>query len=214
MLKVEKLVVGLIEENTYAVINRANKALIIDPGAEADKIIAWIQDNQWEVEAILLTHCHYDHIGALDKLRAQYGIKAYVHPIEASFIGDPSKNLSLFASQPLVQQDAEFEWQSMGEQQVGSFTFSIAHTPGHSPGHVIYVFRDDQFVIAGDTVFKGTIGRTDIPAADSATLLENIEKEIAHLNPVFRIYPGHGDETTVGKEWETNPFFAEFTQNL
>lgn len=213
MLKVEKLVVGLIEENTYAVINEENKALIFDPGDEANKIIAWIQENQWEVEAILLTHSHFDHIGALDELRAHFDIKAYVHPIEAAFIGDPAKNLSLFASHPVVQKDAEFEWDSIGEQEVASFTFIVAHTPGHSPGHVIYIFPEDQFIIAGDTVFRGSIGRTDIPAADSATLLESIETHFVPLDPAYRIYPGHGESTTLQREWETNPFLAEFNRD-
>lgn len=208
MLKVGKLVVGQIQENTYVVYNEDNKALIIDPGDDADRIIAWIKGNGWEPEAILITHTHFDHVLAVDSVRDEFGIEVYVHEIESETFQTPNRNMQ--PSTVVVNRPADHLWSELGEHTVGSFTFDIALIPGHSPGHVVYTFKEDGFVICGDTVFNGSIGRTDTPGGDLQTLLVGIARDILTLPGDFVLFPGHGGPTTVSQEIQSNPFLQGF----
>lgn len=206
MLEINCLRVGPIQENTYVVSDELGQALIFDPGAEAEKIIAWIEENKWQPLAILLTHCHYDHIGALDQLRDHFKIHAYVHEIEQTFLSNPDLNLSVFTPSPFTQRAAENVWSAEEDQKIASFTFKVIHTPGHSPGHVIYHFDEDQFIISGDLVFQGSIGRTDLPKADPNQLMKSIDQAIKPLDPAYQLFPGHGNKTSIGDELANNPF--------
>lgn len=208
MLKVGKLVVGQIQENTYVVYNEDNKALVIDPGDDADRIIAWIKGNGWEPEAILITHTHFDHVLAVDSVRDEFGIEVYVHEIESETFQTPNRNMQ--PSTVVVNRPADHLWSELGEHTVGSFTFDIALIPGHSPGHVVYTFKEDGFVICGDTVFNGSIGRTDTPGGDLQTLLVGIARDILTLPGDFVLFPGHGGPTTVSQEIQSNPFLQGF----
>lgn len=209
-LNVEKIVVGAYQENTYVVYNEAKEALIIDPGDEAERIIAWIKENEWKPQAILITHTHIDHVMAIDPVREAFGIEAYVHEIEADTFQTPDMNMQ--ASDIVVNKPADHLWTELGEHTVGSFTFDIALVPGHSPGHVVYIFKEDAFVICGDTIFRGSIGRTDLRGGDLRTLLLGILRDILPLPKHFILYPGHGESTTVQREIQTNPFLEMFRQ--
>lgn len=208
MLNVEKLVVGFVQENTYVIYNEANEALIIDPGDDADRIIAWVKENDWNPQAVLITHAHFDHVLAVDAVRDEFGIEAYVHEIEAEFFQHPDFNM--LPSLSRENRPAEHLWTDIGEHTVGSFTFDIALVPGHSLGHVIYIFKEDEFVICGDTVFSGSIGRTDLPGGDLNILLEGIARDILTLPANYVLFPGHGGSTTVSQEIQSNPFLQGF----
>lgn len=208
MLKVEKLTVGPIQENTYVIYNELNEALIIDPGDEADRIIQWVKDNQWNLQAILITHTHFDHIQAVEAVRNEFNIEVYVHEIEQQTFQTPNRNMQ--PSDIVVNRPADHLWSELGEHTVGSFTFELALIPGHSPGHVIYIFEEAEIVIIGDVVFKGSVGRTDTPGGDFYTLLEGIARDVVTLPHSYRLFPGHGGDTTVGEEVRTNPFFESF----
>lgn len=214
MLKIEMMTVGPIQENAYVVINEVtNEALIVDPGEEAERFIHWIKSNNWQPVAVLLTHCHSDHIGALDAVREAFNIEAYVHEIEQDYLTDPELNLSALQPFPnLSQHPAEHLWTVMGRKTIGSFEFEVAHVPGHSPGHVVYIFHDDAFVVVGDAVFNGSVGRTDLPGGDLRTLLQGIAQHIVPLPGHFVLYPGHGDQTTIQAEIKFNPYFEAFRQ--
>lgn len=214
MLEIYGMTLGPIQENGYVVVNsETRKALIFDPGEEGARFINWIKENGWEPQAILLTHTHSDHIGAVDEVRDAFDIEVYVYELEADWLVDPNKNLSAMQPFGLVSlREAEHIWttEDLGEQTVGDFTFRLAHVPGHSPGHVIYIFDDAQFVVVGDAVFQGSIGRTDLPGGDYATLMGAIAREILVLPTEYQLYPGHGGATTVGAEMASNPFFDVF----
>lgn len=139
MLKVAMKTIGLMQENVYVVYNEKNEALVFDPGAQGKILIDWIETNHWQPLAILLTHCHFDHIGALDQLRDHFKVPVYVHSNEADFFDQPVNNLSYMLPEPLTQRKADHIWSQMGQQEVKGFTFTVKHTPGHSPGSVIYL---------------------------------------------------------------------------
>lgn len=204
MPTITRIKTGAIEENCYLISNDKD-CLIVDPGAEADKIIATIDQLKVTPIAILLTHCHFDHIGALEEVRAQYQVPVYVHPAEQAWLGDPNMNLSYKIGRvPVIAKEAEHEFE-MKEYEIGDFTFKVVPTPGHSIGSVSFIF--DDFVVVGDALFKGSVGRTDIPTGDATQLLESIATQLFTLPDEMIAYPGHGDDTTIRHEKATNPFF-------
>lgn len=206
-MKIIPLITGLIQENCYLVYSE-NHLVIIDPGAEAEKIKAAIAQTGATPIAILLTHTHYDHIGAVDELRDTYQIPVYVSPLEADWLGDPVMNLSGLprhddmADVVVRPADELFE---LKEYQLQDIAFKVVPTPGHSIGSVSFVFP--EFVVSGDALFSGSVGRTDLPTGNLEQLLTGIRNQLFVLPDEFPVYPGHGPSTTILKEKRTNPFF-------
>ncbi|MBD3949954.1 MBL fold metallo-hydrolase [Tuanshanicoccus lijuaniae] len=209
MYQVFQKTVGIASENTYVIVNEQQQALIVDPGDEASLLIQWIESNDWQPQAVLLTHGHFDHIGALDAVRQHFGIEAYIHHIEAAFLSDPMLNLSSgLMNEAVCRQPAEHLWRETGMKRVGDFEFRIELIPGHSPGHVVYIFEPEGFVMAGDTLFNGSIGRTDFYLGSLSKLLNGIQTYLLPLADECIVYPGHGAATTIGNERLTNPFLV------
>lgn len=194
---------GPAEENCYFIYNEEN-LLIVDPGNDAHLIKQFIKETGRKPVAILLTHTHYDHIGALEDIRQTYQIPVYVSPAEQSWLADPALNLSGAAN--IVCQPAEFEFE-LTDYTLGDMTFKVVPTPGHSPGGVSFIFPSDNFVITGDALFGGSVGRTDLPQGDHELLLSSIQRELFTLPDHYDVYPGHRGPTTIGHEKATNPFF-------
>lgn len=207
MLKIERILTGTIQENCYLIYNDTN-LLIIDPGAEAQKISTQIKRTGKVPVAILLTHTHYDHIGAVEELRSLYKIPVYVSPLEQEWLSDPVLNLSGLGRHDdiadIIVQPAEVEFE-MKSYDLGGMKFSVVPTPGHSIGSVSFIF--DDFVLTGDALFKGSIGRTDLHTGDMNQLLHSIQTYLFTLPDEFPAYSGHGDATTIEHEKKTNPFF-------
>lgn len=207
MLRIARIPLGPLGTNGY-VIYEEKKALVIDPGGDFEKLHKFLQEKGLGVEAILLTHAHFDHIGALETTRNHYEAPVYLHLEESDWLSDPAKNGSeWFGMDPISASDPDFLLEA-GEQKIGSFSFEARHVPGHSPGSVALVFRNERFTIAGDTLFRGGIGRTDLPGGDHEQLLDAILEELLTLRDDMRIYPGHGEPTTVGEERKANPFLT------
>ncbi|MBG9981623.1 MBL fold metallo-hydrolase [Aerococcaceae bacterium DSM 111020] len=211
MYDVEYLTVaGQFMENCYAVIHpESREALIIDPGGNETEIIDWIAELNIQPIAILLTHAHSDHIGAVDALRDEYGILLYVYYLESDHLTNPRLNLSaLYPGEEITVRPADIAWvePDLTYQQIGPFYFEMGFAPGHSPGHVIFKFLESGFVISGDVIFQGSIGRTDLPGGDTERLMQSIREEIYTLPDETVLYPGHGSQTTVAHEKQTNPF--------
>lgn len=204
----KQMPLGAIQTNCYILDNEKGEALIIDPGEEGNKVIDYIEKKGLKPVAVLLTHAHFDHIGALDHVRERWHIPAYLHVNEADWLADPEKNGS--AHFPIVSdlfcQPAEKLISEEGTITIESFQFDVLETPGHSQGSASFYFKDDHVIFSGDALFNGGIGRTDLYSGDQTVLLDSIHKKLLILPPETVVAPGHGFETTVSMEAETNPF--------
>ncbi|WP_042473817.1 MBL fold metallo-hydrolase [Bacillus ndiopicus] len=205
---------GPIQTNCYIVSNINKQCLIFDPGEEGERLIREIKANQLKPLAIFLTHTHFDHIGAVNELRDAFDIPVYVHEKEVDWLADPMKNGSgKYAELPNYVVDKPKEEHIIRKEQVfniENFVFKAVFTPGHSPGSISYIFEEEGFAIVGDTLFEGSIGRTDLIGGSMPVLLQSIHDKLLSLAEDTIIYPGHGDYTTPATEMETNPFLNGF----
>lgn len=209
LLTIDTLTLGPVQTNCYIVAHEDGKCLIIDPGAESGKIKALLEKNNWEPLAVLLTHGHFDHIGAVDEVRDAYDVPVYVSELEKDWLGKPGLNGS--GKYPVIPDmrigDADL---LVGEKEkaltIGPFQIQLFHTPGHSPGSITFGFRDAGFAVVGDTLFRGSIGRTDLVGGNHETLIASIRCSLLTLPAETRIFPGHGPATTPATEQRTNPF--------
>lgn len=208
MLKINQMELGPVQTNCYIISNDAKECLIFDPGEEADKIIGFLQKKQLTPVAILLTHAHFDHIGAVDALREKYEIPAYLHKLEKEWLGKPNLNGSgKYSMVPDYRlKDADILLDGEKQLEINGFKMDIFHTPGHSPGSVSYSFGQEGFAIVGDTLFRGSIGRTDLVDGSEKKLLQSINDSLLTLPEHMILYPGHGPETTPEQEKRSNPF--------
>lgn len=211
-MKIYAFALGPVGTNAYLLVNDQNRGLFFDPGAKSPKVFEFIDEQQIKIEAILLTHAHFDHIGGLEELRQKTGAPVYIHTKENHWLSDPMLNGSgrhpwtQFVP-PAVCKSADVLIDHEGELQIGDFSIRIFHTPGHSPGSLSYYIHN--FVICGDTLFKGSIGRTDLLDGDYDLLMASIEDKLLTLPEETIIYPGHGDPSTIGEEKRENPFINQ-----
>ncbi len=183
---------------------------MIDPGGGAGELIQYTKD--YDVTAILLTHAHFDHIGALEEVRKEWNCPVYMHAEEASWLEDPQKNGSgVFPGIEAVRcSPPEHVIVEEGPLHVGSFRFDVMYTPGHSPGSISFYLEEENIVFSGDVLFRGGVGRTDLYGGSEEVLLESIHSRLLPLPEDTIVANGHGPETTVGSEKETNPFINGF----
>lgn len=205
MMEIKKYALGQLGTNGYLVI-KEDDLLIIDPAGEPNRLIKEIDRLAIKPKAILLTHAHFDHIGAVDPLRKQYDLPVYLHENEHEWMGNPALNGSkYFPVKEVVCQPAD-HCLKPGPMSIGTFDFTIIETPGHSPGGVAFVFNQERLIISGDSLFNRGIGRTDLPLGDYDTLIQTIKEKLFQLPDDYVVYPGHGPATTIGDEKKLNPF--------
>ncbi len=201
---------GAIQTNAYLLFNHNKNALIIDPGGDFEQLEAIIEEKKLNPQAVLLTHAHFDHIGAVEQAREKWEIPVFLHEKESEWLGDPEKNGS--ASFPIVSNISTKPADKLleGEQElsIGDFVCTVFQTPGHSPGSVSYYFKQDEIVFSGDALFDGSIGRTDLYGGDQELLIQSIEEKLFSLPENTTVAPGHGGTTTIIKEKQTNPFLS------
>lgn len=206
-MKIKRLSLGPLGTNCY-IIYKGKEALIIDPGEEAEKIIHFLQGKELRPHAILLTHAHFDHIGAVEEVRYHYNIDVYLHENEENWLEDPSLNGSI--KYPIKQIKTKKPEQKLlpGKLGLGKFSFEIIHTPGHSPGSVSFIFHDEQITFSGDVLFRRGIGRTDLIEGSAQQLEASIQDRLYQLDDSYTVYPGHGGTTTIGDEKLNNPYVS------
>ncbi|MDQ0351015.1 glyoxylase-like metal-dependent hydrolase (beta-lactamase superfamily II) [Alkalibacillus filiformis] len=198
---------GLLGTNCY-IIEQNQKALVVDPGGDAEKLIQFFSENDIQPIAILLTHAHFDHIGGVEELRSYYSIDVYMHELEREWLTNPQLNGSQRFQVGEIKAEREADqFLTEGISTIDQFEFKVLHTPGHSPGSISFLFESNNVLIAGDTLFQMGIGRTDLPFGEHQTLLQSIQGKIFNLSDDTTVLPGHGPKTTVGEEKEQNPFF-------
>lgn len=206
-MKVYPLALGPLQTVCYIVSNN-QKAVAIDPGANAGQIIRYLGTKKLELEAILLTHGHFDHIGAVNELAEKYQVPIYAHKKEKEYFDHPEINLSPMVHQTLVL-NPNFNYQYLVDGT--HFTcletdVQVFHVPGHTTGSLCFYFAKDEMVFTGDTLFKGSIGRTDFIYGNHDQLVSGIKRKLLNLPAQTLVYPGHGDCTTVEEEIQSNPF--------
>ena len=205
MVKVEKVIVGAIETNCYIVWKEdKSSAVVIDPGADADAIIRVLNKFRLTPEAVLLTHGHGDHIGACNEL----GLDVYVHKGDLDFLSNPELNLSASVFLPVTVNQTVHPFKEEEELRFekSGLVFKVIPTPGHAPGGCCFLI--ENFLFAGDTLFRESVGRTDLPASSFDGLINFIKEKILVLPDEVIVYPGHGESTTIGKEKKSNPFLS------
>jgi glyoxylase-like metal-dependent hydrolase (beta-lactamase superfamily II) len=212
-MEVRMFTVGQIAENTY-IFRRdgSDRGLIVDPGDEADKLLAAIDALGIQLDGVLLTHTHFDHVGAVAPVARATGAEVWVPKIEAFVLADIMKFVPWSGFGPYESYDAEHELEGGERLELAGFEIDVLSTPGHSPGHVTFSIPDEGAIFSGDVLFQGSIGRTDLPGGDFDTLMESIRSLVDTLPGETTVYPGHMDITTLAAERATNPFLAELAR--
>jgi glyoxylase-like metal-dependent hydrolase (beta-lactamase superfamily II) len=212
-MDVRMFTVGPVAENCFLFRrDEAERALIVDPGEEAERILRPVDELGLTIEAILITHCHFDHIGAVAPVAEATGAPVYCPEIEVPVLADIMAFVPWPGFGPYEGYDAD-ETVSGGETlELAGFELDVIFTPGHSPGHVTYSVRGEDALFSGDVLFQGSVGRTDLPGGDWPTLLESIRTLVDGHPEEATVYPGHMGVTTLGAERATNPFLAELTR--
>jgi glyoxylase-like metal-dependent hydrolase (beta-lactamase superfamily II) len=202
--------VGQVAENCFvARRDGSDRGLIVDPGDEADRILAAVEELGLTVDAILLTHTHFDHVGAVAPVARATGAPVYCPRIEVPVLADIMSYVPWPGFGPFESYDAD-ETVSGGERlALAGMEIDVHFVPGHSPGHVAYSIPDEQALFSGDVIFQGSVGRTDLPGGDWPTLADSIAKLLEALPPETQVFPGHMGLTTLGQEAATNPFLRE-----
>ena len=202
--------VGQIAENCFLFRPEgSDRLLVVDPGEEPERILAAVQASGAEVEAILLTHCHFDHIGAVAPVAKATGAPVWCPEIETQVLADINSYVPWPGFGPFENYEADHTVSGGEKLELAGMEIDVIFTPGHSPGHVTYSIPDGQAIFSGDVLFQGSVGRTDLPFGDWPTLLDSIRNLIDTLPPETTVYPGHMGVTTLGAERATNPFLAE-----
>ncbi len=205
--QIETIVVGPFAVNCYLYYdNQTKTGLIIDPGAEAERIIERVNQLEIKPAAILLTHGHGDHIAGVEEIKNKFNLPLYVGDGEQSLLANPSENVSAFLGTPIIAPEPDHLLKHDDLLTFGKIELKVIATPGHSKGGVCYLEENLRMLICGDTLFAGSIGRTDLPGGSMSTLLESIHNQILTLPDEVICYPGHGPSTTVGAERNNNPF--------
>jgi hydroxyacylglutathione hydrolase len=212
-LDVQMLTVGPIAENCFVVRRTGSTSgLIVDPGDEADRILAAAEEAGMDVEAILVTHCHFDHVGAVAPVAQATGAPVYCPQLEVPVLADVMAYVPFPGIGPYESYEADETVEGGEEIELAGLTIDVFFTPGHSPGHVSYSIRDEGALFSGDVLFQGSVGRVDLPGGDGPTLLRSIRVLLESHPPQTDVYPGHMGLTTLGAEQATNPFLTELAR--
>ena len=203
------LTVGPLAENCFLLRREgSDRLLVVDPGEEPERILAAIAASGAGAEAILLTHCHFDHIGAVAPVAAATGAPVYCPEIEAPVLADIMSFVPWEGFGPYESYDADELLRGGELLELAGLQLDVIFTPGHSPGHVTYSVRGEEAIFSGDVLFQGSVGRVDLPGGDGPTLLASIAHLTEELPDATVVHPGHMGITTLGAERATNPFLG------
>jgi glyoxylase-like metal-dependent hydrolase (beta-lactamase superfamily II) len=206
--------VGPVQENCFIVrAQGATGALIVDPGEEPDRLLEAVASLGIEtVEAVLITHTHFDHIGAVAPVARATGAPVYCPELETQVLANIMDYVPWPGFGPFESYEADHTVTGGDTLELAGLTIDVVFTPGHSPGHVTYAIKDEAALFSGDVLFEGSVGRVDLPGGDWPTLLSSIESLVERFDPETTVYPGHMGTTTLARERATNPFLRELAE--
>jgi glyoxylase-like metal-dependent hydrolase (beta-lactamase superfamily II) len=211
-MDVRSFTVGQVAENCFiARPDDSDRAVIIDPGDEAERILYAVDELGLSIDAILVTHCHFDHIGAVAPVAAATGAPVYCPEIEVPVLADIMSYVPWPGFGPYESYDADEKVAGGERLELAGMEIDVIFTPGHSPGHVTYAIPSEAALFSGDVLFQGSVGRVDLPGGDWPTLLESIRGLVEGYPEETTVYPGHMGITTLGAERATNPFLSALT---
>ncbi|MEO9024075.1 MAG: MBL fold metallo-hydrolase [Solirubrobacteraceae bacterium] len=215
MIDVRMFTVGPVQENCYIVrAPESESAVIFDPGDEAERILEAVEAlGIKEVQAILLTHTHFDHVGAVAPVAKATGAPVWCPELETQVLANIMDYVPWPGFGPFESYEADHTVKGGERLDLAGLSFEVSFVPGHSPGHVAYALADEPAVFSGDVLFQGSVGRVDLPGGDWPTLLGSIQSLISAYPAETKVYPGHMGITTLGQERETNPFLRELAHH-
>lgn len=208
-MKIVSLTVGPIMENCYIIYDEQSlEGIIVDPGDEAGRILETVHNLNLTIKYIVNTHGHADHIGANKELGEKLQAKLAIHANDAAMLTDPQLNLSVagYMGRIIISQPADILLHEKDIISFGNCRFKVIHTPGHTPGGICLV--GEGIVISGDSLFAGSIGRTDFPTGSLTDLVSSLKEKIMTLDPAMQVFPGHGGTSVIGWEKQNNPYLA------
>ncbi len=204
----ERITAGIYATNCYVIgCKNTKKGVIVDPGGDAEKIIQSVTRNGLEIKYIVLTHGHFDQIGALKEVKERIKALVAIHSGDAHMLEDPGKSLAALAGSGAGKVTADVQLKDWDLLKAGDLEMEIIHTLGHTPGSVC-IKIGDGVLLSGDTLFAGSVGRTDLPGGDFDSLMHSIKTRLMTLSDDTKVYPGHGIATTIAREKEKNPFLT------
>jgi hydroxyacylglutathione hydrolase len=208
-MKIDSFILGDFQTNCYCLRTSESdvNCLLIDAGLDAQPLVDFLKQNRLNPATLVFTHGHIDHIAGVNLLRQNFpNIKVAIHTDDAKTLIDPVKNLSLATGQIFETEPADIIIQNEGSAEFAPFTFDILHTPGHTPGGICLYSAENNLAFVGDTLFAGSIGRTDFPGGNFDQLMNNIKTKLLPLPENTTLYTGHGPASTIAREKESNPF--------
>jgi hydroxyacylglutathione hydrolase len=212
-MDVRMFTVGPVAENSYLFrLDGSDRAVLVDPGDEAPKLLAAIEQMGVTLDAILLTHTHFDHVGAVAPVARATGAEVWVPEIEKMVLANINSYVPFAGFGPFEDWDAEHTLSGGEKLELAGMEIDVIFTPGHSPGHVTFSIPGEQAIFSGDVLFQGSVGRVDLPGGDWPTLLSSIRTLVDTLPPETTVHPGHMGITTLGAERASNPFLVELAR--
>jgi hydroxyacylglutathione hydrolase len=209
-MDVRMFTVGPVQENCFvARRDGSDRAVIFDPGEEADRILGAVDELGLTVEAVLLTHTHFDHVGAVAPVARATGAPVYVSEIERPVLADIMSYVPFAGFGPYESYEADHTLRGGEHLAIAGLDIDVLFTPGHSPGHLAFSVPAERAVFSGDLLFQASVGRTDLPGGDWGTLMSSLGRLVDSLPEDTTVYPGHMGITSLGAERRTNPFLAE-----
>jgi glyoxylase-like metal-dependent hydrolase (beta-lactamase superfamily II) len=210
MITIHSFTFGPFQENSYILFDETKECIIIDPGCyddqERDELADFILTRNLKPVKLINTHCHVDHVFGNAFVAKKYNLALEIHRIEIATLAMFLPTAKMYGLDAEESPEPTVFWDEGDQIKFGSSTLKILFTPGHAPGHVVFYNEEQKFIIAGDVLFNGSIGRTDLPGGDYDTLINSIKNKLFPLGDDYVVYNGHGPETQIGKERATNPF--------